>query len=181
MESSRDIFQIDPSAQRRHYAKGTILQHKGMDQAKTYYVEQGLLRSYIIDSKGKEHIFMFAPEQWIIADVESLEFHQPTELFIDCVEDTHVIIFDRNKLMGGEFDQEVISSNLRLLYRRMGMLQRRVIMQMSSPAADRYAYFQETYPDLQGRVPQHMIASYLGITPQALSTIRHEIARKNTP
>tara|TARA_R110002050_G_scaffold105191_3_gene214774 strand:+ start:68 stop:253 length:186 start_codon:yes stop_codon:yes gene_type:complete len=61
----------------------------------------------------------------------------------------------------------------------MGVLQRRVLMLMSSPAKDRYFYFIETYPDLLNRIPQHMIASYLGITPQALSTIRGKIARNN--
>ena len=175
MELAADIIQLDPGAKRLHYQKGTILQHKGEERAKTYYVEKGLLRSYIIDSKGKEHIFMFAPEEWIVADVESLEFHQPTQLFIDCTEHSDVIVFDRNKLMGEEADREVMNSNLRLVYRRMGMLQRRVIMQMSAPAKDRYIYFQETYPGLLGRIPQHMIASYLGITPQALSTIRKQM------
>jgi hypothetical protein len=52
-----------------------------------------------------------------------------------------------------------------------------VLMLMSASAADRYAYFIATYPDLFNRVPQHMIATYLGITPQALSTIRGKLAR----
>ena len=51
-------------------------------------------------------------------------------------------------------------------------------MLMGAPAADRYVYFLDTYPELQNRVPQKMIASYLGITPQTLSSIRSEIARK---
>ncbi|MEM6803177.1 MAG: hypothetical protein AAF696_17355 [Bacteroidota bacterium] len=58
----------------------------------------------------------------------------------------------------------------------MGILQRRVLMLMSSPAIDRYLYFIETYPELPNRIPQHMIATYLGITPQALSTIRRKMA-----
>ncbi len=177
MEISEDIIQVDPGAKRIRYTKGTILQHKGKQRAKTFFVERGLLRGYIIDSKGKEHIFMFAPEDWIIADVESLEFDQPTQLFIDCIEDSDVIEFDKDRLMGEGVSREVIVSNFKLLYRRMGMLQRRIIMQMSSPAVDRYTYFIETYPGLLGRVPQHMIASYLGITPQALSTIRKQMSK----
>ncbi len=177
MEIAQDIIRIDPGAKRKQVAKGTILQHKGQENARTFFVEQGLLRSYIIDSKGKEHIFMFAPENWIVADVESLEFHQPTQLFIDCIEAAEVIVFDRSKLADDQVDREVVDSNLRLLYRRMGMLQRRIIMQMSAPAIDRYNYFLETYPNLLARVPQHMIASYLGITPQALSTIRKQMAQ----
>ena len=177
MEELNDIFRIDPSAQQKSFKRGAILQRRGELNLKTIYVLKGLLRSYIIDSNGREHIFTFAPEKWIIADVESLEFDQPSELFIDCVEDSEVLIFNRDKLPVDNIDHDVISKTFKLLYRRMGILQRRIIMQMSLPAADRYSYFLETYPQLPNRVPQHMIASYLGITPQALSTIRRKIAQ----
>ena len=63
------------------------------------------------------------------------------------------------------------------MYRRIGRLQRRVLMLMGSPASDRYTYFLSMYPNLANRIPQRMIATYLGITPQALSTIRGRIAR----
>ena len=142
-----------------------------------FYVKKGLLRSYIIDSKGKEHIFMFAPENWIIADVEALEFNEPVQLFIDCLEDTEVIIFNKDFLFRFDLPKEKMVENAQLLYRRMGKLQRRVLMLMGSPAIDRYTYFLNTYPELPNRVAQRMIASYLGITPQALSTIRGKITR----
>ncbi|GAB5526286.1 MAG: Crp/Fnr family transcriptional regulator [Roseivirga sp.] len=176
MENLDDLINADTQTHHRQCRKGEILQSKGDKNPQTYYVKKGLLRSYIIDSKGKEHIFMFAPENWIVADIESLEFDQPTELFIDCIEDAEIITFDRDAPLQGAVDKERIGKNLKLLYRRMGILQRRIIMQMSSPAADRYAWFLKTYPELPNRVPQHMIASYLGITPQALSTIRRKMA-----
>jgi len=178
MENHLNIFDFDPNAKTRHYKKGAIIQQKGEVNPYTFYVRQGLLRSYIIDSKAKEHIFMFAPEGWIIADVESLEFHEPVELYIDCLEDSEVILFDRSCLFKPDSSRETIIQNAKLLYRRMGVLQRRVIMQMSSPAVDRYNYFVQTYAELTHRIPQHMIASYLGITPQALSTIRGKKIKK---
>ncbi|MEO1451133.1 MAG: Crp/Fnr family transcriptional regulator, partial [Bacteroidota bacterium] len=155
-----------------------ILQRAGDLQVQTFFVKKGLLRSYIIDSKGKEHIFSFAPDGWVIADVESLEFEQPVSLYIDCLEDAEVISFDRNCLFGADLDRNILVQNARLLYRRMGILQRRVLMLMSAPAIDRYTYFLETYPDLLHRIPQHMIATYLGITPQALSTLRSRSAKQ---
>lgn len=120
---------------------------------------------------------MFAPEGWILADIESQEFDRPADMFIDCLEDSEIAIFDRNCLMGEGVDSEQLLSNLKLLYRRIGVLQKRILMQMSSPAIDRYTHFIETYPELPNRIPQHMIASYLGITPQALSTIRASFTR----
>ena len=157
--------------------KGQILQKDGDLNTKVYHVETGLLRSYTIDGNGKEHIFMFAPENWIIADVEALEFNEPVQLFIDCLEDSEVIIFNKDCLFKAETSKEKMIENAQLLYRRMGKLQRRVLMLTGSPAIDRYTYFLNAYPELPNRIPQRMIASYLGITPQALSTIRSKIVR----
>lgn len=179
MKNLPDILNIDPKAKNKVYKKGHILQHAGDFNASTYYVKKGLLRSYIIDNKGKEHIFMFASENWIIADLEALEFNEPVQLFIDCLEDSEIIIFDKDCLFKADFSKDKIEENTQLLYRRIGKLQRRVLMLMGSLAIDRYTYFLDTYPELPNRVPQRMIASYLGITPQALSTIRGKMGRKN--
>lgn len=176
MENISDIFNIDPNAQTKAYRKGALLQSAGDSKSLTFYVKAGLLRSYIIDSKGKEHIFMFAPEGWIIADVESLEYGKPVELYIDCLEDSEVVILEKELLFNAEVSKEMIIKNANLLYRRMGVLQRRVLMLMSAPAVDRYEYFLEAYPNLAYRVPQRMIATYLGVTPQVLSTIRAKMA-----
>ena len=177
MENLTNIINIDPNAKLKEFKKGDILQHAGDSKASTFYVKKGLLRSYIIDSKGKEHIFMFAPENWIIADLEALEFNEPVQLFIDCLEDSEIILFDKDSLFKSGLPKEKIAENTQLLYRRIAKLQRRVLMLMGSPAIDRYTYFLNTYPKLPNRIPQRMIASYLGITPQALSTIRGKIVR----
>jgi CRP-like cAMP-binding protein len=147
--------------------KGQILQSKGDLNTKVYLVQSGLLRSYSIDEKGKEHIYMFAPENWIIGDSVSPE--SPCDLFIDAVEDSVVIQTVKDA---------VPVTDTKKLIKRLEVLQRRIIMLMSAPAIERYEHFIQTYPDIVQRVPQKMIASYLGITPQALSTLRAEIARK---
>ena len=72
--------------------KGQILQSKGEFNTKGYLVKSGLLRSYAIDEKGKEHIFMFAPEGWILAD--NVPPHLPSELFIDALEETIAVVFE---------------------------------------------------------------------------------------
>ena len=141
-----------------------------------FFVKKGLLRSYSIDEKGKEHIFMFASEGWIIADVESQEFNHSTELFIDCLEDAEVLVFDRKCFTVSELSTEQLKKNAHLMARRIAVLQKRVIMLMSASAINRYKYFLETYPELPNRVPQKMIASYLGIMPQTLSIIRKKLA-----
>ena len=176
MEPLQDILSIDKNAKTLHFKKGEILQHTGENKTIAYFIKKGLLRSYTIDEKGKEHIYMFASEGWLMSDIESQEFEQPTQLFIDCLEDTEVIAFDRRCFKIANLSQDQLKENNNLLARRVAVLQRRVIMLMSASAEERYHRFLETYPELPNRVPQRMIASYLGITPQALSTIR---GRKN--
>lgn len=173
------LQRIDPNAIPRSVKKGEVLQRAGDTKTVTYWVQQGLLRSYILDSKGKEHIYMFAPEGWIMGDVEAMEYEQPVELYIDCLEDSVVIPFDNECLFKADLSKAQIVENAKLLYRRIGRLQRRILMQMGSPALDRYTYFLKTYPELPHRVPQHMIATYLGMAPQTLSTIRKKMAHSH--
>lgn len=151
------------SLKRIEVKKGQNLQVKGSFNSKIYQVKQGLLRSYSIDKKGKEHIFIFASEGWIIAD--GLPPDKPCELFIDALEDS--IVIQKEKDIDSERNGEK-------LIKRLETLQKRVIMLMSASAIERYEHFKETYPDILQRVPQRMIASYLGITPEALSTVKRQ-------
>ena len=67
--------------------------------------------------------------------------------------------------------------NLKSLFNRLAVLQKRIIMLISASAVERYEHFLQTYPDIIQRVPQKMIASYLGITPEALSRVRKELSK----
>lgn len=141
--------------------KGQILQRSGELNSKVYFVKSGILRSFSIDKKGKEHIFMFAPENWTIAD--SISPEMPCELFIEALEDSEILI--REKTIE-------LTTNPEPLYKRINVLQKRVIMLMSSSAIERYQHFIETYSEIVQRVPQRMIASYLGVTPETLSAAK---------
>ncbi|MEM1359311.1 MAG: Crp/Fnr family transcriptional regulator [Bacteroidota bacterium] len=147
--------------------KGQLLQEKGVYNSKIYLVQSGLLRSYTIDKKGKHHILMFAPEGWVLAD--TVPPGARSELFIDALEDSEALVLEKDK---------EDHPNVKKLFKRLGVLQKRIIMLLSASAIDRYEHFVETYPDIVQRVPQHMIASYLGITPEALSKVKGERAKK---
>jgi len=155
--------------------KKQILQMSGDIATKAFYVKSGLLRSYTIDDNGKVHIFMFAPEGWMISDIESHVMSIPSELFIDALEDSEV--FEVNQI--GVETYKIIDTQdaefIQKLFRRIAVLQRRVMLLMSASAKERYEHFIETYPQLINRVSLKMIASYLGMTPIALSNIRRKI------
>lgn len=149
--------------------KGQILQHKGEVDTKAYIVKKGLLRSYTIDDKGKEHIYMFGSENWIVADIS--ELNTPCQLYIDALEDSVIEVTSKEEMLAANPDPL-------LLVRRLNKMQNRIIMLMSSNAKERYEHFIKTYPDIIQRVPLRMIASYLGITPEALSRVRRKLSQK---
>jgi len=91
-------------------------------------------------------------------------------LTIDALEDSTVRVFEK--------DLKAERVNVAPLIKRLAVLQNRVMMLLSSNAIQRYEHFVETYPDIVQRVPQKMIASYLGITPEALSKVKGDRIRK---
>jgi CRP-like cAMP-binding protein len=163
---------MDPESLRivKHISvkKGYILQREGQLNSKVYIVKKGLLRSYSIDHKGKEHIFMFAPEGWVIAGSNPPEV--PSDLFIEALEDSELVVLPKQM----EPDQH----DYKKLIKRIEVLQKRIILLMSATAIERYEHFRVTYPQIMQRVPQKMIASYLGITPEALSTLKKQLPKR---
>lgn len=149
--------------------KGALLQQKGDLSTKVFIVQSGLLRSYTIDEKGKEHIYMFAPENWIVAD--NCLPNAPCQLFIDAIEDSVIKVTTKEELLKETPD-------LNALFRRLNTMQNRIIMLMSYSAEERYQHFIKTYPNIIQRVSLKLIASYLGITPEALSRVRQHISQK---
>lgn len=173
-----ELQQLENNIQKKYVVKGQILQFKGEVSDKSYFVKSGLLRSYSVDKNCKEYIFMFAPEGWIISDFVSQTYKTPSELVIEAIEDSEVEIlnkelFDNLISKSSKFN----SSDIEKLNKRIAVLQKRVIMLMSATAWERYQDFLNTYPDILLRVPQKMIASYLGITPEALSNLRSNMSK----
>ncbi|WP_341908165.1 Crp/Fnr family transcriptional regulator [Fluviicola taffensis] len=161
----------------RNFKKGEVLQSAGQESSKGYFVKKGLLRSFTIDDNGKEHIYMFASEGWILSDIEKEVFGNKTVLYIEAIEDSEVYIFNPGQIYQLDLQHEYTDYMISSLMKRIGVMQRRILALMSASARERYESFLQIYPDLQNRVPQKMIASYLGITPEALSKIRGQIIR----
>ena len=143
------------------------------------FIIKGLSRTYRVDDKGQEHILRFTPEDWWTGDLASFLSGKPSIYNVDCLEDTEVLrityadletLFERvpkmNKYFRLLYQRSIISYNLRLL------------SNLSKSASDRYEEFVKRYPDIDQRVPNHQVASYLGITPQSLSRIRSQSLTK---
>ena len=158
--------------------KGAMLQVEGVSKLNLYFVKSGLLRSYTIDQEGKEHIFDFIPEGFMVSDY--IRKGQKTILHIQAIERSVVGIVDREKyeleLNYSDVSNENNKYNFHQFLNRLSVMQERIIMLMCFTAVQKYEFFINKYPKLTGRVSQKMIASYLGITPESLSrTIKKNI------
>jgi CRP-like cAMP-binding protein len=175
-EATLDAFDkqsIEAAIVARRISKGTILQKKGDTSRNFYFVRKGLLRSYLVDHKDKEHIFMFAPEGWILSDFYAQTFRTSSDFYIDAIEDSEVEVCSGNIFdILSQSNSNFGFSDMEKLARRVATLQKRIMMLMSASPWEHYQYFLQTYPTITNRVPQKMIASYLGITPEALSKLR---------
>ncbi|WP_207492629.1 Crp/Fnr family transcriptional regulator [Aridibaculum aurantiacum] len=143
------------------------------------FVEKGALRSYTIDNKGTEHIIQFALEGWWISDMYSMLTGEPSNQNIDAIEDSELVIISRNaqeELM--ERIPKYERYNRLLLQNAYIAAQRRINYMASLTTEEKYTKLVSTYPDIVQRVPQHMIASYLGLTPETLSRARKQMTRK---
>jgi CRP-like cAMP-binding protein len=175
-----DIGHIINECQVKQLRKDAFLLREGAQCRHTFFVENGLLRTFTIDDKGKEHILQFSPESWFASDRASAYFNEPSKYFIQALEDSRVRLIDEAFIE--KLAQHVPSFtqfNNKLLHNHIRQLQERVVQLLSASAEERYLQFVGTYPDILLRVPQTMVASYLGIAPESLSRVRRELARKN--
>jgi len=143
------------------------------------FVASGCLRSYAVDEKDQEHIIAFAVENWWIGDRESLLSRQPSRFNIDAIEDSEVVLitqenFQRISQQIPAFNEMVNS----ILQKSFVVSQNRIQAAISYTAEEKYLNFVRNYPAFAQRIPQSMIASFLGMTPETLSRVRGQVARK---
>ncbi|TDG37231.1 Crp/Fnr family transcriptional regulator [Pedobacter changchengzhani] len=163
----------------KKFDKNQIIQYKGDQFKHGYFVGKGLLRSYSIDAKGKEHILQFAPENWLISDRNNMN-NEPSEFFIDAIEQTEAILVPNHFMDDATAKVPSLQAmHNKLLNNSIRFMQKRINLLLSATAEERYLDFIKLYPNLTLRVPQWMIASYLGITPESLSRVRKELANKH--
>ncbi|MGE5519280.1 MAG: Crp/Fnr family transcriptional regulator [Candidatus Dadabacteria bacterium] len=169
----RTLF-VPKKLRKRHYLlqEGDVCKYQA-------FVEKGVLRSYTIDDKGAEHILQFAIEGWWIADLYSFFTEEPSTYAIDAIEEAEVLLINKtnwNLLMK---DIPKFEHYFRiLLQNHLVSTQRRVMQSLTQSAEEKYTRFLNSYPDCVQRVPQHMIASYLGITRETLSRLRKQMSTR---
>jgi len=143
------------------------------------FVVKGALKKYTIDNTGKENILELYIENWWAGDKESFMIGTPTPYYIDAYEDTELLVITKdnfiNKLSSVHFMTEL---NSVLTERKSFQLMKRLHSSQTLTAEQKLEELQNTYPEFFQRFPQHIIASYLGMTKETLSRIRSSSSKK---
>ncbi|MXV15725.1 Crp/Fnr family transcriptional regulator [Hufsiella ginkgonis] len=160
--------------------KKTLLLRQGEVCRFEAYIIKGCVKKYYIDQQGDQVILQFAVEDWWISDIGSFSEQKPSNLFIETLEDTELLVidFENKEILFREVPR--LERVFRIMVQRSySVLESRFYAAITHTAESRYLDFVKRYPQIVQRVPQQQIASYLGITPESLSRIKKQLmARK---
>lgn len=178
--SDEDSLIISKHVKIRNYLKGQYIGQQGDVCTHKSFIISGCAKTFFIDNEGNEHIVMFSIENWWAADLGSFITQQPADYNVQCLENTTVAQFSYEVLQQLYTQIPQVESFFRMIIQNAYVAsQKRVIRNFSLTAKERYLIFREHYPNIEQRVPQYLIASYLGITKQFLSKIKAELILKS--
>jgi CRP-like cAMP-binding protein len=160
----------------RKFLKGQFVVQNGDICKYENFVLSGCLKTFYIDNNGEEHILMFAIENWWTSDLGSFVTQTPADLNVQCLENSELVQVRYDELQQLYIEIPKLERFFRIIIQKAFVAaQKRIINNFSLPAMERYIQFRKQYPNIEQRVPQYLIASYLGITKEFLSKIRSQL------
>lgn len=177
--SEEEVKIIESVFHKVKYKKGKTLIKAGEDTNLQYFIYDGCLRSYYIDSNGKEHTIQFGVKNWWISDYTAFFSSSKSILNIEVIKDATLYRISHD-------DKEYLYTQIpkietffrKKLERAFEGFQKRILSNLSETATERYKRFITKYPNIEQSVKNYHIASYLGITTESLSRIRKEISKQ---
>jgi CRP-like cAMP-binding protein len=129
-----------------------------------------------VNEEGQEHILMFSIEDWWTSDMGSFITQTPADFSVMCLEPTELVMFSHDIIE--ELYKEIPKLERffrQIIEKAFVASQKRIVRNFSLSAKERYLYFKNQYPKIEQRIPQYMVASYLGITKEFLSKIKKQL------
>ena len=140
------------------------------------FIISGCTKTFYANNEGQEHIVMFSIENWWSSDLGSFITQTPADFNVQCLENTQLIQFTYDNLEALYIEIPKLERLFRKIIERAFVAsQKRIVRNFTLDAKARYQIFKTTYPKIDQRVPQYMIASYLGITKEFLSKIKSQV------
>lgn len=162
----------------RRYLKDQYIVQQGDVCKNVNFIVKGCTKAFHSTSDGVEHIVMFSIEDWWTSDIGSFTTQTPADYNVQCIENTELIQISYNNLQKLFVKIPKLERCFRIVTERAyASSLKRIVRNFSKTAKERYLIFKDSYPTLDSRIPQYMIASYLGITKEFLSKIKSQLAK----
>lgn len=162
-----DFFQL-----KKVKKKETLLQ-AGETCKTNYFIVAGCIRLFFIDEKGIEQTTQFAIENWWLSDYMAFHQQQPAAFYIQAVENSELLTISYAQQENMFEHMPAMERYFRLVYQKsVAASQQRAKYQHTYSKEEQYLNFSNRFPEFIQRVPQYLLASYLGFTPEYLSEIR---------
>jgi CRP-like cAMP-binding protein len=143
------------------------------------FIIEGTFRVFFIDNKGSEHVLYFGFKDWWVGDIASFHSHEPSKMNIQAMEDSYILSFSQVDLEYLFGHVPAFERMFRIMTQRtLAVLQKRFLLTISANAEERYKELIQRHPGIEQLVPQHQIASYLGILPESLSRMKKLLYKK---
>ena len=186
LDYMKEFTQLDDAALKKiaddvpiaTFLKGTVLLEQGDIPSKCYFVLDGLVRKYGITEEGNEITYDFYTKNQAVAIFGAQLTEKPSNYTLVCAEDSVLVVGDLDDAEDVYQEHDGLENMIRnMMESMMGELQEHHAVFISSSPEERYRYILENRPTLINRVPQHQLASYLGIKPESLSRIKRRILK----
>ncbi|MEO0472058.1 MAG: Crp/Fnr family transcriptional regulator [Bacteroidota bacterium] len=159
----------------KQFDKKEILSQPDKIPNEVFFIASGLVRVAVTDLNGKEHTVHFALENQFIADYSCFMQKEVSMYTLSALETTETVVMPRSAIEWGYQNLQQGDKMGRLIAEFYFVYQdNRIKNQYIRSPKERYDNITDIFPDIHNRVPQHMIASYLGITPIHLSRLKKE-------
>jgi CRP-like cAMP-binding protein len=176
---ANELAELTAAFTQRTIPKRAVIVQPGEVANHRYYVVRGAFRAYVVDPAGVEHTLHFAVEDWWIADLSSYHARLLATMYVVALEESTVLELDYATEQHLILRSRPYETLFRLQAERAAAYhQRRLTAALTRTAEERYNDFRTTYPAVVQRLPQYVIASYLGMSKEFLSRIRSRAGAK---
>jgi CRP/FNR family transcriptional regulator, anaerobic regulatory protein len=174
--NEREVEIFKKYTESHQFRKKEFVIQEGKVCKSLYFVEKGCLRMYFINKKEVEQITQFALDGWWISDYQSFMNNTPSEYYIQTIEESRIVSIDNQNLNLLLIELPQLERYFRLMMQKAvagAQVRSKLLYEMSKE--EFYVHFSTSFPEFMMRVPQYMIASYLGLTPEYLSELRKKV------
>ena len=171
--SESEVVLFNKYVERHQFKKKEFIMQESSICKYLYFVEKGCLRMYFINKRGVEQITQFALDGWWISDYQSFMNYSPSDYYIQTIEESRIVSIDNKNLDKLLIELPMLERYFRIIMQKAfagAQLRSKLLYEMSKE--EFYIHFSTSFPEFMRRVPQYMIASYLGLTPEYLSELR---------